>query len=62
MTELHNTIMGRKLIEHDIPEIAKQLKRIADILEKQKIKELMELYPNDQDLGKKIREHYTIMK
>ena len=26
--------MGRRLIEHDIPEIHKQLKRIADLLEK----------------------------
>lgn len=33
MTELHNTIMGRRLIEHDIPEIHTQLKRIADVLE-----------------------------
>ena len=34
MAELHETLMGRKLIEHDIPEIAKQLSRIADALEK----------------------------
>jgi hypothetical protein len=34
MVELHQTIMGRKLIEHDIPEISRQLKRIADSLEK----------------------------
>lgn len=33
MQELHNSVMGRKLIEHDIPEIHKQLKRIADSLE-----------------------------
>ena len=32
--ELHNTIMGRRLIEYDIPEIHKQLERIADALEK----------------------------
>lgn len=32
MTELHNTLMGRRLIEHDIPEIHTQLKRIADAL------------------------------
>jgi hypothetical protein len=25
---------GRKLLEHDIPEISMQLKRIADLLEK----------------------------
>jgi hypothetical protein len=30
MPELHNTIMGRRLIEHTLPEIAKQLERIAD--------------------------------
>ena len=35
MVELHNTLMGRKLIEHDIPEIARQLKRIADKLDKE---------------------------
>ena len=34
MAELHETLMGRKLIEHDIPEIAKQLKRIADSMDK----------------------------
>ena len=34
MVELHNTIMGRRLIEHDMPEIHRQLKRIADAMEK----------------------------
>ena len=33
MAELHNTLMGKKLIEHTLPEIAKQLTRIADLLE-----------------------------
>jgi hypothetical protein len=33
MVELHQTLMGRKLIEHDIPEISKQLARVADALE-----------------------------
>jgi hypothetical protein len=33
MPELHQTLMGRKLIEHDIPEIGKQLSRVADALE-----------------------------
>lgn len=33
MPELHETLMGKKLIEHTLPEIATQLKRIADILE-----------------------------
>lgn len=33
MPELHETIMGRRLIEHTLPEIAKQLERVADALE-----------------------------
>ena len=33
MAELHETLMGRKLIEGTLPEIAKQLERIADALE-----------------------------
>ena len=33
MAELHETLMGRKLIEHTLPEIARQLTRIADLLE-----------------------------
>lgn len=48
MTELHNTMMGRKLFESDIPKIAKALERIADALEKQ----------NDNDvLATRIKEH-----
>lgn len=35
MVQLHETRYGQKLLEKDIPEIAKQLKRIADALEKQ---------------------------
>lgn len=35
MPELHETLMGRKLIEHTLPEIARQLARVADALEKQ---------------------------
>jgi len=34
MPELHETLMGRKLIEHTFPEIAKQLERIADALDR----------------------------
>ena len=34
MAELHETLMGKKLIQHDIPEIAKQLERIANSLDK----------------------------
>lgn len=30
MPELHDTILGKRLIEGTIPEIAKQLKRLAD--------------------------------
>jgi len=33
MAELHETMYGKKLLEHDIPEIHRQLKRIADTLE-----------------------------
>lgn len=33
MPELHDTLMGRKLIEGTLPEIARQLERIADALE-----------------------------
>lgn len=33
MPELHETLMGRKLIEGTLPDIAHQLKRIADVLE-----------------------------
>lgn len=33
MAELHNTIMGKKLIEYTLPEIARQLERIGDLLE-----------------------------
>ena len=33
MPELHQTVMGKRLIEYTLPEIAHQLKRIADLLE-----------------------------
>lgn len=33
MADLHQSIMGQKLIQHDIPEIHRQLKRIADTLD-----------------------------
>jgi len=33
MAELHNTVMGKRLIEHTLPEIARQLERIANVLE-----------------------------
>ena len=33
MPSLHDTLMGRKLIEGTLPEIAHQLKRIADTMQ-----------------------------
>ena len=33
MPELHETLMGRKLIEGTLPEIARQLERIADTMQ-----------------------------
>ena len=61
MAELHNTVMGKRLIEHTLPEIAHQLKRIADSMEntdsvlKNSLTNLVKQQPNDQDLGKLIR-------
>lgn len=55
MPELHETMMGRKLIEHTFPEIAIQLKRVADAMEnnnmelvklKERYKTLSELDPD----------------
>jgi hypothetical protein len=37
--KLHETSMGRRFFEHDFPEMVKQLKRIADALEKTNTKE-----------------------
>ena len=64
MPELHETLMGRKLIEGTLPEIARQLERIADALESKEIRtenaltNLVNQFPNDQDLGKEIRERW----
>jgi hypothetical protein len=63
MAELHNTVMGKKLIEYTLPEIARQLERIADVLESKSqpnpiassLNSLAKHYPNDQELGKEIR-------
>ena len=33
MAELHETLMGKKLIEHTLPDIGSQLKRIANAME-----------------------------
>jgi len=64
MIELHNTLMGRKLIEGTLPDIAKQLERIADVLESKEIRtenavtNLITQFPNDGELGKQIRERW----
>jgi hypothetical protein len=62
MAELHETLMGRKLIEHTLPEIADQLKRIADSLDHSKVRELIKQFPNDADLGKHVREYFVRFK
>lgn len=60
MAELHDTYMGRKLIEHTLPEIAKQLERIANHLEnanvehiklKERYRTLSELDPNPKSVN-----------
>ena len=64
MPELHETLMGRKLIEGTLPDIADQLKRIADALEDKEIRtenaitNLITQFPNDADLGKQIRDRW----
>ena len=61
MADLHNTVMGKRLIESTFPEIAHQLKRIADSMEnkdaslKNSLINLVRQEPNDQELGKLIR-------
>ena len=60
MPELHEILMGRKLIEGTLPEIARQLQRIADSLEKKEesfidVSELIKNTPNDTELGENIR-------
>ena len=54
MTQLHETLMGRKLIEGTLPEIARNLKRIADALEKQTKEEKVDT-PQADDLTTLIR-------
>ena len=57
MLQLHDTVMGRRLIEHTLPEIALQLTRIADNLEKKSAQSTIEVgihyYINEED-GKKV--------
>ena len=65
--QLHETLLGRKLIESVIPDIAHQLERIATALEKKKqedeigsitsaFKKFISNYPDNEELGKQIRQ------
>jgi len=50
MTQLHETTMGRRLIEYDLPEIATQLKRLADKTDYNKsewVGKEVQIYPGD---------------
>jgi hypothetical protein len=53
--------MGERLIKSVLPDIADQLRRIADTLENKEIRtenavtNLITQFPNDQELGKQIR-------
>ena len=68
MPELHETLMGKKLIEGTLPEIALQLKRIADSMDKENkakyanLSTTMAVFidgcPDDKELGKQIRHLY----
>jgi hypothetical protein len=64
MPQLHETIMGERLIKSVLPDIADQLKRIADALEDKEIRtenavtNLIKQFPNDQELGKQIRQRW----
>lgn len=57
MPELHETVMGQRLIQHTLPDIAEQLTRIADSLEKKTSETTIEVgvhyYINEED-GKKV--------
>ena len=68
MAQLHETQMGVKLIEFTLPEIALQLKRIADSIDKDNKTKYTNLstamavfidgHPDDKELGKQIRQLY----
>lgn len=64
MPELHETLMGRKLIEGTLPNLANQLERIANALEDREVRtenaliNLIKQFPNDTDLGKEIRKRW----
>jgi hypothetical protein len=62
--------MGKKFYQADIPDLIHQLTRIADALQIQKkekelgdkfsaIKSFVKNHPDDQELGKKIREIWS---
>ena len=64
MPELHETLQGKALIQHTFPDIALQLKRIANALEDKEIRtqivvtNLITQFPNDMELGKEIRSRW----
>lgn len=64
MPELHETLMGRKLIDGILPNLANQLERIANALEDREIRtenaliNLIKQFPNDMELGKEIRKRW----
>lgn len=47
MAELHETLMGQKLISTNIPGIHHELKRIADLLESYVVMQTKKLRPSD---------------
>ena len=49
--DFFQTVLGRKHYEQDMPEIARQLKRIADALEKQNELKEKELSENENNKG-----------
>ena len=62
MPQLHETLMGESLIKSVLPDIAHQLKRIADILDEDRVRDLIKSFPNDADLGRHVREYYLKYK
>jgi len=64
MPSLHETLMGRKLIEVTLPNIGEELRRIADSLDEKQIrtengiKNLITQFPNDEELGNEIRKRW----
>ena len=54
MPELHETVMGRKLIEKTLPDIAIQLERIANVLENKKVPEQVTKEKKFNDIEKLI--------